>query len=268
MMRKRIVYGTLVVVAVMFGVAQAALVHQYHFEDGTTNDYVGGTAGTLVGDATVAGGSLIVDGAGDWMEMPGPTIAINTFSELTLELWSTQPEIDQTYSMTASFGSTWENGLGKDYLMISTTRGDQTSRAAIANTPDQDAPWADEVGLNGPELNDGLEHQYVLTIGPNPDCTCSDELVLTYYIDGEFMGMAPLGATTIGGLSNDFGYLGKGTYSVDPTMQASINEFNIYDVALSCDEVQANYAAGPIPEPTTIALLGLGSLALIRRRRS
>jgi hypothetical protein len=145
------------------------LVHQYTFEDGTANDSVGQVHGTLMGDAIVADGSLVVDGVDDWMEIDGAAVAINTYTTgLTLELWSTQGPANQSYSMTASFGGTWDNGLGKDYLCISTTRGNDLSRAMIANTPDNDAPWGDEVGVDGPELNDGLPHHYVLTID-DPD---------------------------------------------------------------------------------------------------
>jgi len=204
-----------------------SLVHSYTFEDGTANDSVGSAHGTLAGDAAVSGGSLVLDGDGDWMEMPGDVIAINTYSELTLELRSTQ-SVDNPFSMTASLGGTWDNGYGKDCIFIATGRGDQMNRGAIANTPDSDSPWADEVGVSSPELNDGIEHHYVLTI------TAAE---LAYYVDGVLIGTAPMGSTTISGLSNDFAYLGKGVYSVDGEMNCSINEFNIYNRALSEAEV-------------------------------
>ena len=210
-------------------------VHSYTFEDGTGNDNIGDADGVLVGDAAIVDGSLVVDGDGDWMEMPGDVIAINTYTEMTLELWSTQ-SVDNPFSMTASFGGTWDNGMGKDYIFIATGRGDQMNRGAIANTPDDVNPWEDEVGVSSPELNDGIEHQYVLTI-------TAEELA--YYVDGILIGTAPMGDTTIAGVSNGFVYLGKGIYSVDGTMNCSINEFNIYDVALSADQIAANYSAGP-----------------------
>jgi len=210
-------------------------VHSYTFQDGTGNDSVGQADGVLMGDAAIVDGSLVVDGDGDWMEMPGDVIAINTYSEMTLELWSTQ-SVDNPFSMTASFGGTWDNGMGKDYICICTGRGDQMNRGSIANTPDEVNPWEDEVGVSSPELNDGIEHHYVLTI------TAAE---LAYYVDGVLIGTAPLGETTISGVSNDFVYLGTGIYSVDPTMNCSINEFNIYDAAISDKQIADNYAAGP-----------------------
>ena len=205
----------------------ASLTHSYTFEDGTANDSVGTADGTLVGDATVRGGLLVVDGDGDWMEMPGDVIAINTYSELTLELQAAQ-SVDNPFSMTASLGGTWDNGYGMDYIFIATGRGDQMNRGAIANTPDNSEPWNDEVGISSPELNDGVKHHYVLTV-------TAEELA--YYVDGVLIGTAPMGDTTIGGLSNDYVYLGKGVYSVDGTMNCSIDEFNIYNRALSEAEV-------------------------------
>jgi len=63
-----------------------------------------------------------------------------------------------------------------------------------------------------------------------------------------------MGDTTISGVSNDFIYLGKGTYSVDGTMNCSINEFNIYNKALSDAQIVANYAAGPsVPAQIEVA---------------
>lgn len=226
---------SLAIVVFLVSVVHADLVHRYSFVS-NADDSIGSAHGSLEDDAYVSSNAVQLDGSGDYVNLPGPTIDINTFPAVTLELWSTQPTINQGYSMTAAFGSTWGNGTGRDYINIATARGDNVSRGAIANTPDSDSPWNDEVYVNGPELNDGLEHHYVLTI---------NDTEIAYYIDGDLQGAVPLGGTTISETSNDYAYLGKGVYTGDATMECSINEFRIYNIAFSDSMVEASFTSGP-----------------------
>lgn len=46
-----------------------------------------------------------------------------------------------------------------------------------------------------------------------------------------------------------------------------LDEVAIYDSVLEIESIQAQYAAGIIPEPATLALLGLGAITLLRRRK-
>jgi hypothetical protein len=222
-------------------------VHQYTFEDGTANDSVGSAHGTLVGDATVAGGALVLDGDGDWMEMPGEVIAMNTYSEVTVETWFTSVAGGNTgFHMLAAFGEegTGANpGFGYKYLFITPARGDDVSRAAIQTSSMDDSPWDEETGVSANvEHDDGIEHHFVATV---------DATNITFYIDGELVGSEPLAAgNEIAGIGQAVAYLGRGVYTVDPLWTGSINELNIYDRALSLAQVEANYAAGPVkPAP-------------------
>jgi len=218
-------------------------VHQYTFEDGTANDSVGSAHGILIGDAAVVDGALVLDGDGDWMEMPGEVIAMNTYSEATVETWFTSVAGGNTgFHMLAAFGEegTGANpGFGYKYLFITPARGDDVSRAAIQTSSMDDSPWDEETGVSATvEHDDGLEHHFIATV---------DATNITFYIDGELIGSEPLAAgNEIAGIGQAVAFLGRGVYTVDPLWTGSVNEFNIYDRALSLAQVEANYAAGPV----------------------
>ena len=213
-------------------------VHSYTFEDGTANDSVGQAHGTLIGGAEIIDGALVNAAQDGWMEMPGDVIAMNTFDEVTIEAWYTPEEgANEGFTMLASFGLTNPDAdwMGVDYFMMTSARGDDVSRAAISIGNYSD-PWATESLVNGPEYDDGILHHMVATL-------TADAIV--FYIDGVLMGSAALaGDNHIEGISQDSAYLARGSYGQDPEWIGSIEEFNIYNVALSAKQVAAKYAAG------------------------
>jgi len=223
-------------VAYMLPVKPTAPVHSYTFEDGTTNDSVGGADGVLVGGAEVIDGAMVTTAQDQWMEMPGDVIAMGTYPEVTIEAWYTPTAGANTgWSMLAYFGDN-VNDMGNDGFFITSARGDDKSRAAIScgNTS---APYSAESGADGPEYDDGLLHHMVSTLNATD---------ITLYIDGVLMASTPLSATnSISCISPNFAYLAKGGYGGDPEWIGAIEEFNIYDKAMSAAEVAVSYAAGP-----------------------
>ena len=212
-----------------------SLVHSYTFEDGTANDSVGTAHGTLVGDAAISNGSLVLDGVDDWMSMPGDVIALNTYSELSIEAWFTSVAGGNTGNhMLVAFG---EEGTGDSttagykYLFLTPARADNFSRAAIQTRSMDSTPYDEETGVSAStEDDDGQIHHFVCTI---------DATSIAFYIDGEQIGVATLAAgNDIAGISQVSAYLGKSIYSVDPEWAGSIHEFNIYNRALSPSEVR------------------------------
>jgi hypothetical protein len=205
------------------------LTHQYTFEDGTANDSVGGANGVLVGGAAVVDGALVTTAQDQWMEMPGATIAMNGYKEVTIAAWYTPKAGGNTgYTMLAYFGDS-VNGLGSNGYFMCSARGDNISRTAISigNTS---APWAAESGANGKEYDDGLPHLMVSTINATS---------ITLFIDGVQIATTPLSAANkISGISQKLAYLAKGGYTGDPEWIGAIGEFRIYDKALTSGEVR------------------------------
>ncbi|MBN1765111.1 MAG: hypothetical protein JW860_07630, partial [Sedimentisphaerales bacterium] len=228
------------VIALISGMAQAALVHQYTFEDGTADDSVGAADGNLVGDAAVVDRALVLDGVDDWMDMDGSIIDVNTYSEVSIEVWYTPAAGQNTgFTMLAYLGGfgTYESWGGSDYFFITSAREDDVSRAAISNGTSA-GPWGLETGVDGTEYDDDNMHLMVGTI---------DSSGISLYIDGSLVsGPVALAAhNSINGISQGFVGLGKGGYTNDPEWAGTIHEFNIYDHALSLNEVQIHWATGP-----------------------
>lgn len=207
----------------------ANLTHSWTFNDGTANDYVGGANGILMGSAGIESGSLFMYDTGQWMEMPGDSIAMNAYNEVTIEAWfSSFAGTNTSYHMLAYFGDTGTNGQGINGYFITPARGDDHSRAAISCGVDVN-PWTGESGANGPEYDDGLLHHMVSTLNATD---------ITLYIDGELMASTPLAANnSIAGISPRFAYLAKSGYDGDSTWAGEILEFNIYNKALTADEI-------------------------------
>jgi hypothetical protein len=152
------------------------LTHSWTFTDTTTNDYVGGANGTLMGGAYLSDGSLWTDNSGSWMEMPADKIAMNTYKAVTIEMWFVPlAEANTAYTMLAYFGNTI-NGAGVNGYFMCAARGDDKSRAAISCGVEVN-PWSGESGANGPEYDDGELHHMVSTL---------DTANITLYIDGQF----------------------------------------------------------------------------------
>lgn len=235
--------------------SQAVITHQYLFNSGDGTqilDSVGGAHGealtyvdgvmdtptALVNTSGV--GALVLNGADQFGRLPAGDIAINTYTEVTLELWMNQTGNANQFTFAAGLGRTADGtvegegaGLGFDYLMLQPTRGpgDQGSRGALS-----DGTFDSEVGVtDGPrDLNDSADHQIVMTV---------DATNLAYYVDGEHVGTADLAGKSLADVSNDLAYLGKALYN-DPYFIGSIYEFNIYDNALTDVDVAANYTDG------------------------
>jgi hypothetical protein len=223
---------------------QAAVTHNYLFNSGDGTqilDSAGIAHGVALDGAVVntAESRLILNGTGAYGALPGPDIAINTYTATTLELWFTQTGNVNVFTAAAMLGRTStgangeSSGLGYDYLMLQPTRapGGEGSRGAIAN-----GTYNAEAGVTdgAKDLNDGRLHHMVLTV---------DATNVGYYVDGAQIGVAPLNTFSLANVSNDLAYLGRSLYP-DPLFSGSIYEFRIYDTALNSTQVQSNFQAG------------------------
>ena len=274
--------------------ARAGLTHLYTFNDGTANDSVGGANGTLVdgsiaGVPTVSGGQLQLNNP----NFSGPSSSANYLSlspsilpssgSATIEMWF-------TFTGSGFFTEAWtfsdnnhdSNPPGASngqYLMhtISAPQGGPVpsgggshvaqSLACYGGGAETDAfgttPGIGAVG--GCYLDDG-ETFFAATVIDGTAGTLSYYL---YDISAGGVGGLQQTITAIPLSSYSFtdAYLGRSAFAGDNATSGSIDEFRIYDSAQSAAQIAADFAAGPIPEPSSLALVAIGALGLLARWR-
>lgn len=273
------------VVVAPFGPPSKSLIHRYSFSEtsGTnTADSVGGTnwTGTLVGGATFASGQVVLDGNSGYVQLPAGIVS--NLNAITLETWVTfigNPI--NTWAPVYAFGDSDTNddaneGLGENYIALQP----HTSAATCQQTFGQGLPGSGaETDAVGAAPLDGLTNVQIVAIY-NPDAGS-----FYYYTNGVLAASAAIYNTlivppafngpcdkqtalayTLG--ADPFNYLGHSLYATDPYLNASFNEFRIYDAALTPAQITADYVLGPnqvIGTNTSVSLtatLSAGNLIL------
>ena len=256
--------------------AQAQLVHQYTFNDGTGNDSVGTANGTLVGTATIAGGQLVGNPNGSYLGLPTSSVAGITGS-FTIEDFVTVNADAAAYTTFFSFATDTNN-----FLLANPHRGSDggsaTPGAMTANfreAPDPEFTIFDNAANTTSPI--GTEFVYTLTYdagAPAADPTQPNG-VASLYLNGVQIAQGSGGSIAGFNLQNvasgGLNGIGGNAPFPDPTLSGSTDEFRIYGNALSAAQVLASVQAGPtgvVPEPASLGLLGLGAFGLLRRRRA
>jgi hypothetical protein len=113
--------------------------------------------------------------------------------------------------------------------------------------------------LYGPAIASGEWHHYVFSF----DRTAADpNAKRTIYIDGQ---LAAADGSNNGYDPGGFLQMGGALGYTTSNLVGSIDEFAVWNRTLSASEIQATY--NPVPEPISLAVLGIGVMAVIRRRK-
>jgi hypothetical protein len=238
---KKMIFIALVVAA-LTAVAHADLFSHWTFDEGAgtiAHDSAGSNHGMLFNDPAWTtgkiGGALSFDGTDDFVLLP--TFSVST-NDGTIALWfKTSGDFSGNYghqgyliSGSAAFWSylTLEGGGNHPYRISGET--DTQDDYFVATAANFAGQW-NHVAVS---FHDKTAKTYL-----------NGGLIDTRSVTDSFLTL-----DRIGGLSSEF-YNGK------------IDDVRIYDNALSQSEIRAL-----LPEPVTLFLLGLGSLALLRKRRT
>ncbi len=219
---------------VVINEANNSLIHQWTFDDGTTNDMVGGVHGSLKGDASIQNKALKTINHGDYLSFNANALALNSYNDLSTEIWFTSSVNKNSGNTVLSYYGSQTDFYGTNYLLTTASNGGiSKSSISCGNTS---APWSVENKVSSSKLDDGKLHQLVTILSSSS---------ISYYIDGVFVGSTSLtGSNSITSLSNDLAYLCKSGYVSDPTWKGLIHKYSIYAKSLSAEDVLMSYQGG------------------------
>jgi hypothetical protein len=240
----------------MAGQAHAALVAEYNFNEGsgtTTAPTVGSVDGTLTGGATFVSNGIqggAVDLTGGLVNFGNNMVPTGPFS---VQIWVET----STGGMPASYQTGGDVG---GFIVAIGNIGDG------CGTPPGSAEFYVAYPCSGNSaalVNNGQWHQLVGVFNGSTSSIYVDGALQSTSSGGNQIDAEP--ATT------DF-LLGGIVEGTTPTneYQGLVSDLQLYNNALSADDVRALYDSGiaPIPEPVSLGLFGMGlcALRLVRRR--
>jgi hypothetical protein len=214
-------------------VVRADMINRYSFNDGDTAavDSIGGKDGTLTNTAKISGNKLVLDGSSA-VNLPSDVLP-SSLQSVTIEAWFQDNSTADNWCRLFDFGETNGGDGGQGLFCVPRQYGTTRFTVATNGTPS----WSTgENTVSGP-IHPGLEtHVACVWDGPAKE--------IKIYINGHLEGTL---ATTmnLAAAARENAFLGDSSYPGDPYFNGSINEFRIYDTALTDEEVTESFNAGP-----------------------
>jgi len=211
------------------GSARAHLKHRYSFSS-DASDSIGDAAGKLEGAAVVKDGKLVLDGSsGTFVDLPGGLLS--GYKATTIELWISIGQ-NGNYARIFDAGEiSGHAGIKSMYFCVDhTSTGDWRLKISAPDGKDQ------VIAIKG-NLSGRKDLHIVSVLDPATG-------FMGIYINGELVG-SRTDLISLAGISPQHFFIGRSLYSADAYLNASIDEFRIYDSALSPEQVKNDYSAGP-----------------------
>jgi hypothetical protein len=207
----------------------AALQHRYSF-NGDARDSVGHADGTLQGAATISDGQVHLDGTrGTYVNLPGGLIAGE--KAVTFEFWA-RLGTNRGWCRVFDQGSdTFVNG-GRLDLYFSPHSGAGDFRLTVMD------PNPTERVLR---VRGNLDNQTNLHVACVLDPASG---FMGIYTNGN-VAVFTNNLTSLESVATNRFYLGRSLFPTDPPLNGSIDEFRIYNAALSAAQISDNFKNGP-----------------------
>ena len=224
------------------------LVHRYSFNDGTANDSVGNANGTLVGSASISGGQLVlpnttsVGPALDYLQLPAGILTNSANGAhndvaVTVEAWATINSDQYTWANLFDFGNRDGSGQAEYDIHVCVHAADDATIAGISDSDNANVDYQ-FIDLGSGSSLDGSTEEHVTAVFDPPAG------YVAIYLNGVLTGANYNVTIPMSGVQAVRNLIGADNWP-DPGMQGSVDEFRIYDGALSANEIAATQALGP-----------------------
>jgi hypothetical protein len=206
--------------------AHPALAHRYSF---TSNawDSIGMAHGVLMGNASVTNGALHLTGAsGGYVNLPGGLVSGS--SAVTIEFWAAFG-VNGNWARVFDFGNI-SGTNGSQYLFFSPHTGTGTHHTEISSSS--------TVNLDIPGTLDNRSLFVACIVDPTNGYTA-------IYTNGVLEKAATNTLPALSSVNASWSFIGRSLFSADAWLNATIDEFRIYDGRLTPEEIATDYSFGP-----------------------
>ena len=232
----------------------AVLQHRYSFNDPTTSqmvaDSVGGPTwnGTLNGGATLTGTQVVLDGVNGYVQLPAGIIS--GYSALSIETWASFGT-NSGWVRLWDFGDQNAAGLGNSSIYFTPHNGSARAQMTMFNPG----------GGTDVVLTNNFDNQTnVQIVG-----VYSDDY-MDLYFNGQLVGQNLAVTVPVTANIDTNCFIGRSMFNTDPYLNGAVDEFRIYQGALTASHVASDYAAGPntlpAPAPSLMITLGKGTVTI------
>jgi hypothetical protein len=210
--------------------AAPTLAHRYSFTSSSPYvwDSIGMAHGTLQGNAAIANSALQLAGLyGDYANLPGGLVAGSPAA--TIEFWTSLGP-NGTGAQVFDFGDII-NSLGQNYLAFSPHTVYSTAQLGLVTTA-----GSMNVGTTEPFDNQALQ------------VDCIVDPVSGYnaiYTNGVLLSVVANPTPPLNGVSSAWSFIGRSLFGADAWLNGVLDEFRLYDGALTPDQITADFRFGP-----------------------